>query len=93
MPKTKEQKEEEIKKGNKEENLYSEEGREVLKEEEDEISSEEEGFMKGYEEGDKAAICQTCKKVLVEDIVEIESDGETYRFCSKECAEKFKKKQ
>ena len=96
MPKTEEQKKQEIEEGNKEEEVYSEEGREVLKEEEDEITGEEEGFMKGYEEGEKAAICQTCKKVLDdndENVVEIDYKGDTYRFCSEECAEKFTKKR
>lgn len=93
MAKTEEQIKEEIEKGNKEEEVYSEEGREVLKEEEDEITAEEEGFMKGYEEGEKAAICQTCKKVLSDEVVEIDYKGDTYRFCSEECAEKFKKRK
>jgi hypothetical protein len=93
MPKTKEQKKEEIEEGNKEENVYSEEGREVLKEEEDEIKAEEEGFMKGYEEGEKMAICQTCRKVLADEVVERDFAGETYRFCSEQCVDKFVEKR
>ena len=93
MPKTKEQIEEEIKAGEKEEDVYSEEGREVLKEEEDEITAEEEGFMKGYQEGDKMAVCQNCKKVLADEVVERDFGGETYRFCSEECVDKFVEKR
>lgn len=91
MP-TKEQIEEEIEKGNKEENIYTDEGREVMREE-DEITSVEEGFMKGYEEGSKAAICQTCGITLEKDVVEIDYEGDTYRFCCEECADKFVKKK
>lgn len=92
MPKTKEQIEEEIEQGNKEENIYTDEGREVMTKE-DEITDVEEGFMQGYEEGEKSAICQTCGKVLGEDITEIEYENDTYRFCCEGCADKFVKKK
>jgi len=91
MPKTKEQIEDEIEAGEREENLYSKEGREVLLDKEDEITDVDEGFMKGYEEGEKMAICQFCKKVLEDEVVERDFDGETYRFCSEQCADKFTK--
>ena len=92
--KTREQVEAEIEAGEKEENIYKDSGREVMAEE-DEITDVEEGFMKGYEEGEKSAVCQTCKKVLEdeESIVEIDYKGDTYRFCSEECADKFVKKK
>ena len=93
MPKTKEQIEEEIKQGNKEENVYSKEGREVLKEEKDEISSEEEGFMEGYEQDSKLTNCANCKKVLEDEVVEREFDGETCRFCCDKCADEFAEKR
>ena len=92
MPKTEEEKEKEIIEGNKEENIYTDEGREVMTEE-DEITDVEEGFMQGYEEGKKSAICQTCGEVLEEDITEIDFEGDTYRFCCEECADKFVKKK
>ena len=91
MPKTKEQIEDENEAGEREENLYSQEGREVLLDKEDEITDVDEGFMKGYEEGEKMAICQFCKKVLEDEVVERDFDGETYRFCSEQCADKFTK--
>lgn len=93
--KTKEQVEKEIEEGEKEENIYKDSGREVMFDE-DEITDVEEGFMQGFEEGEKSSICQICKKVLSDEeseVVEIDYKGDTYRFCSKECAEKFAKKK
>ena len=60
--------------------------------EEDEIEPEEEGFMKGYSEGKKSAKCSKCNKILEQDIVEKDVEGEIYRFCSEKCAEDFKPK-
>ena len=45
--KTKEEVEEEIESGDKEEDIYTDEGAEVA-EDDDSITDEEEGFMKGY---------------------------------------------
>lgn len=75
-----------------EENVYSEAGRKELMEDEDEITDLDEGFMKGYDEGSKMAKCPVCNKVLEDDFIEREIDGEMYRFCSEEHAEKFAKK-
>lgn len=75
-----------------EENVYSEAGRKELMEDEDEITDLDEGFMKGYDEGGKMAKCPVCDGVLEDDFVEREIDGEMYRFCSEEHAEKFAKK-
>jgi len=61
-------------------------------EESDEIDEVEEGFMKGYEEEGSMAECANCKKILTDEVVEQELDGELRRFCSEECAEKFEKK-
>lgn len=69
--------------GDKEEDIYSEEGREELLEE-DEISS--------LDEGEKTAICNECKKVLKNKIVEGEFDEQFYRFCSEKCATIFEEK-
>tara|TARA_Y100000034_G_C6868567_1_gene396151 strand:+ start:676 stop:867 length:192 start_codon:yes stop_codon:yes gene_type:complete len=52
MSKTKEQVEEEIELGEKEEDPYTEEGREVAVED-DSLTDAEEGFMQGYEDADK----------------------------------------
>lgn len=72
-------------------NIYDDNQAESM-EEQDEIDEVEEGFMKGYEEGEKIAKCAQCKKVLEDNIVESEINGDTFRFCSEECAEKFRKK-
>ncbi len=87
---TEEEIEQDIRKGEKDEDVYEKEGREEL-EEDEEISPEEEGFMQGYEEGEKLAECAKCGKILVEDFVEKEMNGEIYRFCSDKCAESFRK--
>ena len=74
--------------------IYGEKGREG-EVSSDSISPEEEGFMKGYEEGEKAAKCAHCGKVLGGggEIVEKEIKGEVYRFCCNTCAENFKTKR
>ena len=56
----------------------------------DEISTAEEGFMEGYED-DHLATCSHCDEVLTNEVVEKEFDGEKYRFCCEDCAEKFSK--
>jgi hypothetical protein len=78
--------------GEKEEEVYSEAGLEDLSGEEDELTDADEGFMKGYIEGAKTAKCVSCGAVLTDDhdIVEIEHNDQTYRFCGTECAEKYK---
>jgi len=70
--------------------IYTGESKEEL--EDDEISNVEEGFMKGYNEF-KGGKCCYCEKVIGDNPVEIEIDGETYRFCSGRCADKFMKKK
>lgn len=82
--------EREIETGDKEEDIYTDEGREVA-EDDDMITNEEEGFMEGYDEGDRATKCARCKTLLEEDFIEEEINGEEYRFCSEKCAETFKK--
>jgi hypothetical protein len=78
--------------GNKEANVYKEDYREELRDA-DEISADEEGFMQGYDDESNPAECAYCKKILEEDIVEREIDGELYRFCSEEHAEKFERQK
>ena len=74
-----------------EKDIYSEGGREKLVED-DEIEPWEQGFMQGAEGGGQGAKCRKCGKPLVDkEIVEKEIDGENYRFCSEECANKFEK--
>jgi hypothetical protein len=45
--------------------------------------------MKGYGEGDKAAVCANCGRVLDDDFVEQEFHGELHRFCSSDCATEY----
>ncbi|MBD3309703.1 hypothetical protein GF351_00635 [Candidatus Woesearchaeota archaeon] len=86
---TSEQIEQEMEEGEKEEDVYSEEGREKLVED-DEIEPAEEGFMEGAEEKGEMAKCENCGKILDTDdkssIVERELDGEKHWFCSEKCA-------
>ena len=76
----------------KEQNVYDEKVSEKL-EEADEIDEIEEGFMKGYNEDIDTSRCATCGKILEKDVVEEEFDGDTYHFCSEECARKFEHKK
>ena len=85
---------EEMEHGDKDEDVYSREGREQL-EDDAEIEPWEEGFMEGA-----SAAGQLGKDALtgeplmdVEDVVEAEIDGKIYRFVSKENAEKFREKK
>lgn len=74
--------------GEKEENVYTEEGRESLVED-DEIEPWEEGFSEGADHEGSLGTCAHCDKVLGEDkgsIVEKEYDGEVWFFCSEGCA-------
>jgi len=79
----------------REESIYNEEGmQEAI--DADEIDEFEQGFMQGYENEEKSAKCSLCNKILdnkEEDIIEVEFEGEIYRFCSEKCAETFKKEQ
>lgn len=82
----------ELEESEKEEDVYTEEGREELVEE-DQLSDAEEGFAEGFEEGEKEAKCAECGKVLLDtdqdEIVEEKIDDEHLLFCSKECADAY----
>ncbi|MBN2454463.1 hypothetical protein JXB11_02860 [Candidatus Woesearchaeota archaeon] len=82
-------KEEMMEKGERDEDVYEEEGRDDLVAD-SEISPREAGFMQGYEEGEKQAKCANCGKPLADDVVEREYDDHIYRFCSERCAGKYK---
>ena len=73
-------------------NVYSNQAREELTDS-DEINELEEGFMKGYEEETSAAECADCHRILTDEVVEEEFDGEVHRFCSEDCATKFEEKR
>ena len=79
--------------GDRDETVYSDEGREKL-EEDGELEPWEEGFMEGATgAGQLAKDALTGEPLMgVEDVVEIEMDGKKYRFTSQENAEKFRER-
>lgn len=83
--------------GEKDADVYSEEGREELTEN-DEMSAEEEGFVEGAEGQDEKGVhgnCPTCGKTLgdrEDGIVEREINGEKVFFCCDECAKEYESK-
>ena len=92
--KTSEEKKQAMEHGEEDEDIYTKEGREKL-EEDSELSPEEEGFMEGA-----TAAGQLGKDALtgeplmdIEDVVETEIDGKTYRFVNAENARKFREKK
>ncbi|MBI4141662.1 hypothetical protein HY484_01930 [Candidatus Woesearchaeota archaeon] len=81
--------------GQKEADIYTEEGREELTED-DEMEPWEEGFAEGATGRGQKAHCPVCGKILSQDeseIVEREYRGETYWFCSDKCAKTGVKKK
>ncbi len=76
-------------KGEKDEDVYSEEGLDEELED-DEISDWEQGFMEGELHSGRFAECYTCAKILdniAEDIFIKEDDDEKHYYCSEECME------
>lgn len=92
--KTSEEKEEEMEHGEKDEDIYSKEGREKL-EEDAEIEPWEEGFMEGASQaGQLGKDALTGEPLMgVDDVVEAEIDGKIYRFVNEENAKKFREKK
>lgn len=82
---------EDIESGEKDEDIYTIEGRESELDS-DAIDDAEEGVIKGFEEDEKAVKCAKCGKLLGIKFVEIEINGELYNFCSEGCAENFEVK-
>jgi len=75
--------------GEKETDVYTEEGREELTVDEGEISSWEEGFSEGATGKGQAGTCAHCENVLgdrEEGVVEREYQGKKMFFCSDKCA-------
>ncbi len=87
----------EIDEGKKDEDVYSEGGREEMQEN-DEISPEEEGFSEGAEGDEQKGIegdCPTCGEPLgdrEENVVEREINGVKMKFCCEECAKEYESK-
>ena len=74
--------------GDKEADVYTEEGREELTEDEGEISPLEEGFSEGAA-GSESAHCENCDKPIgdrEENVIEREIKGKILLFCSEKCA-------
>jgi len=73
--------------GDKEADVYTEEGREELTEDEGELAPWEEAFSKGAE-GKESGNCAHCNKPLGDrkEVIEKEVKGETVFFCSEKCA-------
>ncbi|MBI2665246.1 hypothetical protein HYX12_01330 [Candidatus Woesearchaeota archaeon] len=54
------------------------------------LDSSEEGFIKGYAEDEEVTECAECGVAVREEKKVVkEFDGESYTFCSKECAKDF----
>lgn len=78
--------------GEKEEDPYTQEGREKM-EDEDEMENWEEGFMEGASGGGQLGKdALTGEPLMGEETVELEIKGKHYRFVNSENAEKFRKK-
>ena len=91
---TKDEIEQDMEIGKKDEDVYSEEGREQLIED-GEITNSEDGFMEGAEGRGKKASCSECGALISEDEVNIherEIEGEVKWFCSEEHANNYVKK-
>jgi len=92
---TMEEKQEDIREGEAEKNVYTEEAREEMVDE-DGIEPWEEAFMEGAEGRGGQASCRQCGKLLSDDpekVVERKIEEHDLRFCSDECAEKYMKRR
>ena len=83
-----------MKQGEKDEDIYSKKGRDLL-EEDDEIEPWEEGFMEGANDlGQLGKDALTGQPLMgADDVVELEWEGKLYRFVSRKNAEEFMKRR
>jgi hypothetical protein len=90
---TNEEIEYEMEHGEREEDIYTKEGRDKL-EEDMEIEPWEEGFMEGATAGGQLGKDALTGEPLmdIDDVVETEIDGKIYRFANAENAKKFREK-
>ncbi|MBU1111247.1 MAG: hypothetical protein ABH824_00150 [Nanoarchaeota archaeon] len=51
--------------------------------------SEEDDFLKSFEDEDEVEECAECGSAIRDKAVVRDFNGETLRFCSKECADEF----
>lgn len=72
---------------------YVFDGEEETKEEPTEQGEQEpeESFMAGYEEDEEKQECAECGTAIISEKKKVvkEIEGETYNFCSKQCAQEF----
>ncbi len=89
-----EEKEAEMKSGQRDEDIYTEEGRE-LQEEDAEIENWEEGFMEGATDAGQLGKDALTGEPLMgaEEVVETEIEGKVYRFVNGQNAKKFREKK
>ena len=76
--------------GERDVDVYTEEGLEEELEQ-DELSPWEQGFMEGELEGGRLGECETCGKLITEDMEdthERETEGKRKFFCSKRCLDR-----
>jgi len=92
---TQEEKTQDIREGEAEKDVYTEEAREEMIDE-DAIEPWEEAFMEGAEGRGQQTSCRYCGKALSDDkseIVERKIGEHDLWFCCDDCAEKFMKKR
>jgi len=81
--------------GDKEADIYTEEGREEL-EESEEVAPWEEAFAEGATGKGEKGVCANCGKPLPQEedkVIEQEYRGDIYWFCSQKCAKAGVKKE
>lgn len=81
-----------MKKGDADEDVYSQEGRELL-EEDDELETWEQGFIEGEEEGGQLGKDALTGVPLIGDkVIQVKFKGRIYRFANEKNAKKFREK-
>jgi len=81
-----------MKKGDADEDVYSEAGRELL-EEDDEMETWEQGFIEGEGEGGQLAKdALTGAPLMGDKIIQVKIKGRVYRFANEKNAKKFREK-
>lgn len=87
--------EQEMDENTRDEDVYTEEGREELLED-GEVSAVEQAWTEGAEGKGHKGVCAHCGKPLSQEedeVIEREIDGELVWFCGNECAKKGPKKE
>ena len=79
-----------LRKGKREGDVYTKEGREDLVEN-DELEPWEEGYIEGTK-GNEGLLCKTCKKPILDFPIERQCNHDICWFCSDRCADVYEKK-